>query len=249
MKNLSLYATLAAFVFLCACSSSRKSATEQGSKRKTTLTSVKPNVKNPNRAVLNASGDGLTPGITQNNGAGSEENAANIANNAITKASVAARTAQQKMGTISDEDFLNKAAVSEMMDILIARNIQKTTGNKKIMDYAAMIIKDHQQIQNELKQIITDKHVVLADSVNANLQSIQTAADKINSSVTAGKGDLEYVQLAIADHQKAIRIFEAGSRSKDPVISQFAAKYLPMLKKHLEDAQELTKEVAPRQKN
>lgn len=247
MKSLQLLpVTIIVFCLISSCSSSRKSSEEQTGKRKNTLTSVKPNVKNPNRAVLNASGDGLTPGITQNNGAGSEENAASIANNAINKAGAAARAAQQKSGNLSDEDFINKVAVSEMMEMLISRSIQKTTVNKKIKDYAANILSDNSLIQNELKIVMDNKHIVLADSVNSGLQSVKKSAEKIEASEVNGKADLEYVQLMIADLQSTIRLFEAGSRSKDPVINNFAVKYLPLLRKHLEGAQELTKEVSPK---
>lgn len=247
MKNLQLFPlTIIVFCLIFSCSSSRKSSEEQTGKRRSTLTSVKPNVKNPNRAVLNASGDGLTPGIAQNNGAGSEENAASIANNAINKAGAAARAAQQKSGNLSDEDFINKVAVSEMMEMLISRSIQKTTANKKIKDYAAVILNDNLKIQSELKMITENKHIVLADSVNSGLQSVKASAEKMETSNANGQGDLEYVQMMIADLQSTIRLFEAGSRSKDPVINAFAVKHLPLLRKHLEDAQELTIEVSPK---
>lgn len=87
MKNLHLIFVFSIIAFTVSCSTSRNPA-EKGGSTKTKITGVRPNVRNPSTGVINATGDNLTPGINSvnRNGAGSEENASAIANNAINKA-------------------------------------------------------------------------------------------------------------------------------------------------------------------
>jgi hypothetical protein len=47
----------------------------------------------------------------------------------------------------------------------------------------------------------------------------------------------------IKDHQKAIDLFTQGSQNKDPDIQTFCLKYLPVLKRHLDDAASISKEM------
>lgn len=238
MKNLQNYAILMLFIsFLYACSTSRNSSKEGRKPGRSTITGVTPTIKNPSRGVINASGDGLTPGIGRSNGAGSEENAANIANNAIFKANAAFRIPEQKFDSLTDEDFLSTGFVSETKEIKMSRVAQQKTNNKKIKNYASMIINDHQQIQNDLKKLSEGKNIKLQDSISGNVETNGTAE---------GDFDLEYVEMMIAGHRNEVKLFEAGSKSKDPEIRAFAVKYLPMLRMHLSEAQELTTEVRPK---
>jgi putative membrane protein len=249
MKSLHSYAILMLTIsFLYACSTRRNTSEDNRKTGKPTITGVTPTIKNPSRGVINASGDGLTPGIGSSNGAGSEENATNIANNAISKANAAFRIPQQKFESLTDEDFLNRGFVSEMTEIKMSRLAQQKTSNKKIKNYASMILNDHQQIENELKKLSADKKIKLSDSINGGMQTIKTAANQLNSSTEDMERnfDLEYVQMMIAGHRNAVNLFEAGSKSKDPEIRAFAIKYLPMLRMHLSEAQELTTEVRPK---
>jgi putative membrane protein len=58
---------------------------------------------------------------------------------------------------------------------------------------------------------------------------------------TNGLTPQSYLQMVIEDQQNAIRFFEVGNKSKDPEIKAFAMKYLPISRRHLEEARSLTK--------
>jgi predicted outer membrane protein len=70
--------------------------------------------------------------------------------------------------------------------------------------------------------------VVLPATVNVSQQADNLTAES-------------YLQMVIEDQQSAIRFFEVGNRSKDPEIKAFAARYLPISRRHLEEAQSLAK--------
>lgn len=216
-----------------ACSTSRKS-TEDGSKpRKTPVTGVKPAITNPSRGVINASGDALTPGIGQTNGAGSEENANNIVNNAISKANDLVKMSAMNIDSIREIDFMRTITSTQAIELRLSKQALEKSGNKKIKNFAAMIVTDHPQMQNDLKQLSNGKSVLL----------LAGQAKKVQG--TENNFDFEYVQTMITSSQKNISFFERASRSKNSGIKAFALKQLPVLKKHLSAAQELTSEVRP----
>lgn len=202
--------------------------------RKPVVTGITPSIKNPSRGVINASGDGLTPGIGKSNGAGSEENAANIANNAIARANAVVKNSPQNLAMLTDEELLNRMALSQQLETSLNIAVEKTISQSKIRDYAIMALSDYAKLRQELNKLSTQKNIVLVPGARLNI---------------SGKTDLEFVQLIIEGNQNLIALYNAASKSSDTAIREFALKQLPTLKKHLEAAQELTKVVRPKSKN
>jgi len=227
-----------------ACSSSRSSSSSKAKKSK--ITGVRPDVKNPSPSLLNASGDALTPGInsTNRNGAGSEENAAAIASDAIHKANAGLRN-QLGIVAFTGDDFISRISTSDDWEIKTGQMILERSENESVKKYAAMVLKDHQAIQEDLDRLSAGTAIKLSDTLITSLQSVRTAALDLNSFKNSDKRtlDMDYVQLTIQDHQNLIRLFEAAGRSDDPQISAFGKRHLPLLRQHLSEAQELTKQI------
>lgn len=224
-RILTLLALLGCLVY--SCSSSRN----QNKKRR--ITGVTPVIQNPNRSVINASGDGLTPGIGQLRTAGSEENAASIANNAIAKANQAVKKNLQNLEVLTEEQLADKMVNELQTEVQLCKNTQEKTNNTQVKAYAKTILNDHAQIQNDLKKLSALKNVLSVAPKSTN---------------TIAKTDLDFVQMVIESNQNLIAIYTVGSKSKDITIRTLALKYLPVLKTHLEAAQELTKIIKPAQK-
>jgi len=216
---------------LASCTTQKKVA-EDGTvtKTRTRITTLKPNAPNPSQSVINASGDGLTIGIPKGNDlrAGSSENATIIANNAISKVNGPTGVNQQRLDSLTSVDFMNKIAVHQMTMIKMSTLIQSKSPDKKVADFAKVMLASQESEQKDLKRLSSYKNVILPGTVNVNQQS---------SNLTPAS----YLQLVIEDQQNAIRFFEVGNKSKDPEIQAFAAKYLPISRKHLEEAQSLSK--------
>lgn len=243
MKSLPLLAIFSITICLSSsCSSSRNSAAKP---KKSKITGVRPNVKTPSIGVINASGDALTPGINSvnRNGAGSEENATAIANNAIIKANTAVRRPQLKLDTITGQDFISRISAIDKRETKMSQLALEKSASQKVKDYAVMTIKSHQQLQNDLDKLSANAAVKGAELIITSLQFIQAPAGGVKSSAGENKADFDtgYIQTTIEDYQAFIRMLEAGSRSKDASISAFAIKYLPVLRQHLSAAQDLTR--------
>ena len=245
MKNLLLLLIFSIIVCLLpSCSSSRNSSAEARPK-KSKITGVRPNVKTPSIGVINASGDALTPGINSanRNGAGSEENATAIANNAITKVNAAIRRPQLKLDTITGQDFIKRISAIDNREKKMSQLALANSASQKVKDYAAMTIKSHQQLQNDLDKLSANAVVKGAELIITSLQFIEPSAGGVKPSSGESKTNFDtgYIQTTIEDYQALIRMLEAGSRSKDDSISAFSAKYLPVLRQHLSAAQDLTR--------
>lgn len=215
LRILTLLAFLGCLVY--SCSSSRN----QNKKRR--ITGVTPAIQNPNRSVLNASGDGLTPGIGQLRAAGSEENAASIANNAIAKANQAVKKNLQNLEVLTEEQLADRMVNELQTEVQLCKNTQEKTSNSQIKAYAKAVLNDHAQIQNDLKKLSALKNVLSVVPKSTN---------------TIAKTDLNFVQMVIESNQNLIAIYTVGSKSKDAAIRTLALKHLPVLKTHLEAAQE-----------
>lgn len=219
MKRLRILAVLLGVVcMMYSCAGSRR----------TKITTLTPNTANPSQGVKNASGDALTIGIPNGNDlrAGSSENATAIANNAIAKVNAPSADAQIRLDSLRNVDFINKAAVSGMVEITRSKAIQAQAANKGIKEYASTIMNDHTRMKVDLNKLASNKNVVLMSA---------KTSEKMPAS------DAEYINMMIEDHQTSIRAFEGATKSQDPEIKAFASKYLPVLRKHLAAAQALSK--------
>jgi putative membrane protein len=213
---------------ICSCSRSLSPSKDQ-TKKRSKITGVTPTVQNPNRSVINASGDGLTPGIGQQRSAGSEENAANIALNAIARANASIKNNQKQLESLTEEELIDKLSAALQMEIKLS-TAQLTSADSKIKYYATTVLNDHKQAQKELVKLSTQR----------NLPFVTPGLAK-----AAKKADLEFVQMMIESNQNMIGLYNVAGKSKDSDIRAFALKQLPILKNHLETAQELTKIFKP----
>lgn len=228
MNTLRIIATSALLSCLIySCSSSRNTSGEEKKKR-TKITTLNPGLKNPSNSVINASGDGLSQGISQSRGAGSKENATNIAFNAIERANAIAKAKLQNLESMSDKDLISTIATIQQVEITVSNNTRQATANDKIKEYALLVFNDHTEIKKELDKLSTQKNVALAPQ--ASLKG-------------APKTDLAFVKMMIESNRNLIELVTAASNAKDADLRAFSLKQLPVLKKHLEAAQDLTKEV------
>lgn len=242
MKSLNKYflLVLSACCILMSCITSKNRSSNSGD-------GVSPRVKRPGQSIINASGDGLTPSVNPNGGnmGTRASNAVNISNNAISKARAEAKGQSFRLDSVSNDDFLHKAAVHMMMESNISKLAAQKSAIGEINTYSKMIVSSHREIQAELRKLASDMDIEIPDTNDTNVKVMQTMAEKNSSASGASEFDFRYVQIMIDDHRNAIRLFEAGAKSKTPEVADFANKYLPLLRTHLNAAQELTKLVRP----
>lgn len=141
----------------------------------------------------------------------------------------------QAMGVQNDNDtdFAVKAADSGLAEVNASEVAQQKAQDQRVKDFAAMMVQDHTKTNEELKSLAAGKNITLPTAPGeAHLKSI---ADL--NSYSGADFDKEYMDLMVNDHQKAVDLFEdAAENAEDAELKAFAAKTLPALKKHLEQA-------------
>lgn len=142
--------------------------------------------------------------------------------------------ADMRTGDVSD--FAVKAADSGLAEVSAGKVAQQKAQNQSVKDFAAMMIQDHTKSNEELKSIASSKNITLPTAPGENHQ--EKIADL--NSLTGADFDKEYMGMMVDDHQKAVDLFEdAAENNEDPELKAFAAKNLPALQKHLEQAKAL----------
>jgi len=206
-------------------------------KRKKKVTVLTPKTTTPGRGIVNAAGDGLTPGINSasTNGAGSREKAEHIANQAILKATADLRPSLQKTDSLTAGSLIDELNEQESVVVNWSKIATDKSNVVKIQEYAVIVLGDHQQFQKDIDALAAGK----------NLGSVFA---KKNAPLVEPKGDfnLWYVQLVIERKRKQLGALVTASRSKDATVRNFAVKYLPVVSRQLDGAQDLTKVVTPK---
>lgn len=141
-------------------------------------------------------------------------------------------------GTVSEEDskFAVESASGGFMEVQLGELAQQKASSQKIKDFGAMMVRDHSKADDELKSLAGMKNITLPTAPGEDhMDAIKKLSDK------SGKEfDKDYIKMMVDDHQNDIDAFEKCSRdAKDADLKAFAAKTLPVLRKHLDAAKEI----------
>jgi putative membrane protein len=137
-----------------------------------------------------------------------------------------------------DQEFIRKAAQGGKMEVQLGNIAQQNAMNERVKGFGSMMVNDHSQANNELTQFAQSRNVMLTDSMDKKTQDHINSMEKMK-----GKAfDRSYMNMMVNDHNKDIAEFEkAASSAHDADLKAWAAKTLPVLKKHLDSAKAISK--------
>ena len=164
---------------------------------------------NVNKAVVNTAEKAL-------NTAG---NAVNSAANAISKAT-----------TSSPESFMKDAAEGSMAEVQLGKLAGQKSKDPEIKKFGQMMVTDHTAAGNDLKVLAIKKKFTLPTDIGSH----KSTYDKLNG-LSGADFDKAYVDEMVSDHQSDLSAFQKESENAtDPDVKAFAAKVVPVVKKHLD---------------
>lgn len=167
---------------------------------------------------------------------GTSSNTTRNTANAPANTSVPANTmhgATNSSGADADEtkDFLTEAAQGGMAEVELGKMAVTKAASPDVKKFAQMMVDDHTKANTELKELAQKKGVQLPAETDSSHKS--TMEDLRN--LVGADFDKEYVEDMYDDHKHDVAEFEEQSESaSDPDVKTFAAKTLPVLRKHLE---------------
>jgi putative membrane protein len=132
-------------------------------------------------------------------------------------------------------DFMTRAFSGGMMEVQLGEMAEQNSKSEGVRNFGIMMVKDHQKANSELRRLASRKDVSLPAVVNEDHQ-------KYINELTPLRGlefDEKYMDMMVDDHEGDIDLFEEAADFKDPDVSAFAAKTLPVLKKHFEAAKKI----------
>jgi len=130
-----------------------------------------------------------------------------------------------------DAEFAVKAASGGMAEVEMGKLARQKGMSKQVKNFGAMMITDHQKINDFIKALAVTKNISIPKTPGADEQK---ALSKL-----AGKSgkdfDKAYIGYMIDDHKADIKLFEtAAKKCVDPDVKSFAVKTLPILQEHLD---------------
>ncbi|HET6806593.1 MAG TPA: DUF4142 domain-containing protein [Frateuria sp.] len=134
-----------------------------------------------------------------------------------------------------DAMFMRHAAADSLAEIRLGRIALDKSSSARIRRLAQRIIDDHTKANNQLISIAQRKQVTLPTEP---MPMQKQEADHLRT-LSGSAFDRAYADSLVKDHRKAIKMFGIeGQRAADPDLKQFARTTLPVLKQHLQMAQQ-----------
>lgn len=137
--------------------------------------------------------------------------------------------------TVDDQamQFIKQANQAGLVEIKAAGLVPKKSQNKRVINFAKMMIADHSTIATELHKLADDKYVSTTDTIID--PEHQQMLDNIKK-LQGPEFDIAYMQMMVADHGKVVELFRSATSNKTKAIQNFAEKTLPVLVMHLDSA-------------
>jgi len=131
----------------------------------------------------------------------------------------------------ADKSFVEDAAKSGLAEVAISQVALSRATHPQVREFAQMMVSHHGAANSELMTLASAKGVMLpTKDVDLEKWNKKDASDF----------DKDYLEKMIDDHEEAVENFEkAARRADDSEVMAFAAKTLPTLQAHLEQARNI----------
>ena len=141
-------------------------------------------------------------------------------------------------GAPSTPEFIQKAAMSDMYEVQAGKIAADKAQSDVVKQFGQQMVDAHTKTTDELMGIVKSKNIKV--DVPTKLDSEhQKLIDDLNSA-SAKDFDKTYASQQVDAHQNAVKLFKKyAENGDDPDVKQFAAKTLPAIEHHLDEAKKL----------
>ncbi len=147
---------------------------------------------------------------------------------------------QQNQTNLSalDREFMLQAAQGGMAEVRLGQLASERAVSDEVKQYGQRMVKEHTQVNSQLAQLATQKGVTLPQDVNANQKALRARLGQI----PGRRFDRVYMNEAgIKSHAEQAALFQReAQQGQDPDVKAFAARILPAIEDHLQDARAMT---------
>jgi putative membrane protein len=139
-----------------------------------------------------------------------------------------------------DRTFAREAAQADLAEIELGQLAEQKATNQSVKQFAQKIVADHQQNNNQFKEIAQKLNLTLPTTLSAKDQTLKSQLE----SKSGQAFDRDYVRHMVTGHEQAIKLFQRQANSgTNPELKNFASQTLPTLQEHLKMAKQTEQEV------
>jgi putative membrane protein len=136
-----------------------------------------------------------------------------------------------------DHNFLKQTAADNMFEIQLSQLATSQAQDEKVKQLGQMMVKDHTQATEQLKQVAQKKQVQLP----TDLPETKKEELQIFQSLQGSEFDQAYLSCMKVGHAKSVAAYsEKAKNAKDQDVKQFAAALLPQLQQHKQHVMAMT---------
>jgi putative membrane protein len=134
---------------------------------------------------------------------------------------------------IADSTFVAKAAMGGVMEVEAGNLAQQNGQSERVKAFAAMMVKDHQNANQELMSLASNRGMNVAPALPPDMQKHMDAMKNMKGRAF----DKHYMSMMVNDHKKTVADFQKQANSgSDQDLKAWAAKMLPALQMHRDSA-------------
>jgi putative membrane protein len=135
----------------------------------------------------------------------------------------------------SDKAFVTKAAQDGKAEVMLGQLAAERGGSDAVKQFGQRMVSDHGKANDELAQLAQQKGVTVGDADSSHKKMHDRLAK-----LSGAQFDREYMREMTRDHDKDVKEFQRAAKSaKDPDVKAWAAKTLPVLQEHQQQAKQL----------
>jgi putative membrane protein len=139
----------------------------------------------------------------------------------------------------ADREFVEDMIAGGNAEVELGRLVEDKSKNREVRQFAAMLVEDHTKAGTDLKQVATTANIEPMPADAGARDEHNDLMERLGK-LSGEEFDREYIKAMVDKHEKTVDTVEekADGPSNDHV-KQWAAKTLPTLKKHLEQAKQI----------
>ncbi|MBI5313064.1 MAG: DUF4142 domain-containing protein [Methylocystis sp.] len=134
------------------------------------------------------------------------------------------------------QNFVDKAWNIGNFEIQAGREAQNKANTQEFLAYARRIVKDHTNMDDDLKPILQKSGINAPNALDKEHQNLLQQL----TSTTGARFEERFRTQQIDGHEKAVKLFESYAKNgQNPELKRWAQSAVPTLENHLRDAKAL----------
>jgi putative membrane protein len=132
--------------------------------------------------------------------------------------------------TDADRTFMLKAAQDGIAEMELGKLAQERGASARVKQLGSRVATGHRKSHEELRSLARRKHVSLPSALDREHAARAEELKRLSGAAF----DLEYAKGMVQGHRHAVAEFEKAAKgAADADVKAFAARQLPVLKRHL----------------